>query len=73
MSRWTFPGTWVVLVGIGFTMALFITNPDFSRNQVDSAKSGIFLVSVVSALRGIVLLSGLSGYGNIHTRLITDA
>jgi len=57
-----------LLAGIGFTMALFIANLAFSQNLIDSAKLGIFLASAVSALAGIVLLSGLSGHGRrIHT------
>ena len=46
-----------LLAGIGFTMALFIANLSFSENLVDSAKLGIFLASVVSALAGIALLA----------------
>jgi Na+/H+ antiporter NhaA len=55
-----------LLAGIGFTMALFIANLAFSRSLIDSAKLGIFLASVVSAMAGITLLSGLSGRGR-HT------
>jgi NhaA family Na+:H+ antiporter len=57
-----------LLAGIGFTMALFIANLAFGRSLIDSAKLGIFLASAVSAVAGIVLLSGLSGHGRrIHT------
>ena len=57
-----------LLAGIGFTMALFIANLAFGRSLIDSAKLGIFLASAVSAVAGIVLLSGLSGDGRrIHT------
>jgi NhaA family Na+:H+ antiporter len=52
-----------LLAGIGFTMALFIANLAFSQSLIDSAKPGIFLASVVSALAGIALLSGLFGDG----------
>jgi len=52
-----------LLAGIGFTMALFIANLAFSQSLIDSAKLGIFLASVVSALAGIALLSGLFGDG----------
>jgi NhaA family Na+:H+ antiporter len=44
------------LAGIGFTMALFIANMAFSENLIDSAKLGIFLASVFSAVAGLVLL-----------------
>ena len=44
------------LAGIGFTMALFIANMAFSESQIDSAKLGIFLASVFSAVAGLVLL-----------------
>jgi NhaA family Na+:H+ antiporter len=54
-----------LLAGIGFTMALFIANMAFSQSLIDSAKLGIFLASVVSAVAGIALLSGLSGYGKL--------
>jgi len=52
-----------LLAGIGFTMALPIASLAFSQSQIDSAKPGIFLASVVSAVAGIALLGGLSGYG----------
>lgn len=45
-----------LLAGIGFTMALFIAHLAFSKNLIDSAKSGIFLASVVSAVAGLALL-----------------
>lgn len=45
-----------LLAGIGFTMALFIANMAFSASQIDSAKMGIFLASVVSALAGYAVL-----------------
>ena len=54
-----------LLAGIGFTMALFIANMAFSQSLIDSAKLGIFLASVVSAVAGIALLSGLSGNGKL--------
>lgn len=46
-----------LLAGIGFTMALFIANLAFSESLVGSAKLGILLASVVSALAGLALLS----------------
>lgn len=56
-----------LLAGIGFTMALFIANLAFSQNLIDSAKSGIFLASVVSAVAGVALLLRLSPRG-IHSQ-----
>jgi NhaA family Na+:H+ antiporter len=46
-----------LLAGIGFTMALFIANLSFGENLIGSAKLGIFLASVVSALAGLALLT----------------
>lgn len=46
-----------LLAGIGFTMALFIANLSFGQDLIDSAKLGIFLASVVSALSGVALLT----------------
>jgi len=48
-----------LLAGIGFTMALFIANMAFSESLIDSAKMGIFLASVFSALAGLALLMWL--------------
>jgi NhaA family Na+:H+ antiporter len=45
-----------LLAGIGFTMALFIANLAFSDHLIDSAKLGIFLASVFSAVAGLALL-----------------
>ena len=45
-----------LLAGIGFTMALFIANLAFTQSLIDSAKLGIFLASVVSAVAGLALL-----------------
>ena len=45
-----------LLAGIGFTMALFIANLAFSQSLLDSAKMGIFLSSVASAIAGLTLL-----------------
>jgi NhaA family Na+:H+ antiporter len=46
-----------LLAGIGFTMALFIANLAFSESLIGSAKLGILLASVVSALAGLALLT----------------
>ncbi len=48
-----------LLAGIGFTMALFVANLAFSSSLIDSAKLGIFLASVVSAVAGFALLTWL--------------
>lgn len=45
-----------LLAGIGFTMALFIASLAFDKSLLGSAKSGIFLASVASALAGLALL-----------------
>ncbi len=48
-----------LFAGIGFTMALFIANLAFDTSLIDSAKLGIFLASVASALAGLGLLRWL--------------
>jgi NhaA family Na+:H+ antiporter len=53
-----------LLAGIGFTMALFIANLAFSTSLIDSAKIGIVLASVFSAVMGIALLTWLTARGN---------
>lgn len=53
-----------LLAGIGFTMALFIANMAFSENLIDSAKLGIFLASVASAVAGLSFLMWLPARGN---------
>jgi NhaA family Na+:H+ antiporter len=45
-----------LLAGIGFTMALFIANMAFDKSLIDSAKLGIFLASIFSAVAGLALL-----------------
>jgi NhaA family Na+:H+ antiporter len=45
-----------LLAGIGFTMALFIANIAFEKSLIDSAKLGIFLASIFSAVAGISFL-----------------
>jgi NhaA family Na+:H+ antiporter len=52
-----------LLAGIGFTMALFIASLAFSESLIDSAKLGIFLASVVSAVAGLTLLMWLPAPG----------
>ncbi len=48
-----------LLAGIGFTMALFIANMAFGESLIDSAKLGIFLASIFSAVMGLALLMRL--------------
>lgn len=48
-----------LLAGIGFTMALFIANMAFDSQLIDSAKLGIFLASIFSAVAGLMLLAWL--------------
>jgi NhaA family Na+:H+ antiporter len=45
-----------MLAGIGFTMALFIANLAFAGNQLESAKFGILVASLVAGLAGMALL-----------------
>ena len=54
-----------LLAGIGFTMALFIANLAFDKALIDSAKLGIFLASVVSAVAGLALLMSLPARGKL--------
>ena len=43
--------------GVGFTVALFVTNLSFSRSDlVDSAKAGVLLGSLVSGIAGYLIL-----------------
>jgi NhaA family Na+:H+ antiporter len=46
-----------MLAGIGFTMALFIAQLAFREELIDSAKLGILLASVVSAVSGLGVLA----------------
>ena len=47
-----------VLAGIGFTMSLFITNLAFSQDKlIETAKVGILLASLISAIIGYIILS----------------
>jgi NhaA family Na+:H+ antiporter len=52
-----------LLAGIGFTMALFIANIAFGESLIDSAKLGIFLASVFSAVAGLAVLMWLPARG----------
>jgi len=46
-----------LLAGIGFTMALFIANLAYGPELIGSAKLGIFLASIGSALAGLAVLA----------------
>ncbi|MEQ8662333.1 MAG: Na+/H+ antiporter NhaA [Gammaproteobacteria bacterium] len=48
-----------LLAGIGFTMAMFIANLAFSDALIGSAKIGILVASILSALGGLMLLAKL--------------
>jgi len=61
-----------LLAGIGFTMALFVANLAFSSSLIDSAKLGIFLASVVSAVAGLALLAWLPARGSHPEWLAVD-
>jgi NhaA family Na+:H+ antiporter len=56
---WSLLAGGALLAGIGFTMALFIANLAFSKSLIDSAKLGIFLASLFSAMAGLALLRWL--------------
>jgi len=56
-----------LLAGIGFTMALFISNLAFGPRLIDAAKMGIFLASVVSAAAGVALLAWLCPHQSSQT------
>ena len=51
------------LAGIGFTMALFIANIAFTQSLINSAKLGIFIASLFSAMAGLALLISLPKRG----------
>lgn len=52
-----------LLAGIGFTMSLFIADMAFSESLIGSAKLGIFLASIISAVLGLFVLIKLSALG----------
>lgn len=51
-----------LLAGIGFTMALFIANLAFESTSLDSAKLGILVASITSALAGVGLLTAATRF-----------
>lgn len=56
------------LAGIGFTMSLFIADMAFDEGLIDSAKLGIFLASICSAVAGLALLVRLPMPGGCKER-----
>jgi NhaA family Na+:H+ antiporter len=57
-----------LLAGIGFTMALFIANLAFGESLIASAKLGILLSSIISALAGLTLLAWATAGRHSATR-----
>jgi Na+:H+ antiporter, NhaA family len=50
-----------MLAGIGFTMALFIANLAFTGAQLESAKIGILVASLLAGIAGMAMLAASSG------------
>jgi NhaA family Na+:H+ antiporter len=48
-----------MLAGIGFTMALFIANLAFAGNELESAKFGILVATLIAGLIGMAILAVL--------------
>lgn len=70
---WTLIAGGGLLAGIGFTMALFMANLAFDSTLIDSAKLGIFLASVFSAVAGLALLTwGTSGERTSQLKEVND-
>lgn len=53
-----------LLTGIGFTMSLFIAEIGFPASALPSAKIGILMASIISAVLGLMTLTWLSSRGN---------
>jgi NhaA family Na+:H+ antiporter len=66
-----------MLAGIGFTMALFIANLAFEGGQLESAKLGILVASLLSGVAGMAVLAaataGKSGEARIAFPLQNSA
>jgi NhaA family Na+:H+ antiporter len=56
-----------MLAGIGFTMALFIANLAFEGEELESAKFGILVASVISGICGMAILMAVAA-GKPHER-----
>jgi NhaA family Na+:H+ antiporter len=63
---WRFLAGGSLLAGIGFTMALLITNIALSESLINSAKLGIFLASAFSAVAGLAVLMWSPDYVRPH-------
>lgn len=60
------------LVGIGFTMSIFIAGLAFDTPaELDIAKVGIMLGSIASGALGVVVLMNVCGKGGGHDHLST--
>ena len=60
-SSWSQMAGLAVVGGVGFTVALFVTNLSFTRSDlVNSAKAGVLLGSLVSGLVGYTILRKVS-------------
>lgn len=57
---WAFVAGGALLAGIGFTMALFIANLAFAEDEINAAKLGILIASVVAATAGVTILAWLT-------------
>jgi NhaA family Na+:H+ antiporter len=56
-----------MLAGIGFTMALFIANLAFEGADLESAKFGILMASLISGVAGMAMLAVMSA-GTVRER-----
>ena len=57
---WAFVAGGALLAGIGFTMALFIANLAFAEDEINAAKLGILIASMVAATAGVTILAWLT-------------
>ena len=57
---WPLVAAAALLAGIGFTMALFIANLAFAEHEINAAKLGILMASVVAATGGVTILAWLT-------------
>lgn len=60
------------LAGIGFTMAIFIASLAFKNNPIfiDSAKIGILIGSLISAIIGYIILKSKTNKITVHQRTV---
>lgn len=64
--RWSKLAGGGLLTGIGFTMVLFIAELAYDPDLLDSAKLGILVASIASAIAGVVALA-VSGHAKAAT------